>query len=392
MFFLRFIRRISFLVLLDKEILSKIKKGGETMKGNNKGGILVFSAIVIFALMFVVGVNLSLAAEKIVMRYAHGYPLSNPAGLTGVEMEKYIKNSSVLKDRIQFEHYPGNSLYSTDEARNQVKAGGLEFTGEVSSYLSMNFEEFQLLDMPFLFKSPEHCYDTLDQTKQGKELLKKIDSLGITAIVPYKSTSFFYKYFNNKRPLRTPADFKGLKIRTAPGIAFTDVTKLLGASTISMVVPEVVSAFQTGMLDGVMTNENGWTVFRIKDYCKHITLFNISSSYSWYVVNKKWWETKVPAELKPELIKAIEVGAKAYEKGSEELRISVWNEIDKLSKQGKFTVTLLTDKEKQMWVDAEKPVYETMGNKYGWEIIKKAQEIAPKYQETGRDIYERYKK
>jgi TRAP-type C4-dicarboxylate transport system substrate-binding protein len=232
----------------------------------------------------------------------------------------------------------------------------------------------------------------LDQTKQGKELLKKIDSLGITVITPYKSTSFFYKYFNNKRALRTPADFKGLKIRTAPGIAFTDVTQKLGASSIAMAVPEVVSAFQTGMLDGVMTNENGWNVFRIKDYCKHVTLFNISSSYSWYVVNKKWWETKVPAELKPELIKAIEVGARAYETGSEELRIKVWNEIDKLQKQGKFTVTLLTDKEKQMWIDAEKPIYEILGNKYGWEIIKKAQEIAPKYKETGIDIYERYKK
>jgi C4-dicarboxylate-binding protein DctP len=363
---------------------------GKTMKNRIKEATFMVG-VVVFTVIFLLGITPSMAAEKIIMRYAHGYPLTNPAGMTGVAMENYIKNSPVLKDRVKFEHYPGNSLYTTDEARNQVKVGGLEFTGEVSSYLSMNYPEFQLLDMPFLFKSPQHLYDTLDQTKQGKELLGKINQLGIKVICPYKSTSFFYKYFNSKKPLRTPSDFKGMKIRCAPGIAFTDVTKALGASSIAMAVPEVVSAFQTGMIDGVMTNENGWNVFRIKDYCKHVTLFNINSSYSWYVVNKKWWENQVPAELKPELIKAIEIGAKAYEKGSEELRIKVWDEIDKLSKQGKFTVTVLNDKEKQMWIDAEKPIYETLGNKYGWEIIKKAQEIAPKYKETGSDIYERYK-
>ncbi|OPY82858.1 MAG: C4-dicarboxylate-binding periplasmic protein precursor [Smithella sp. PtaU1.Bin162] len=361
------------------------------MKDRKKRVTLVISVAVFFAVIFVMGSNLSHAAEKITMRYAHGYPLANPAGMTGAAIDNYIKNSPVLKDRIKFEHYPGNSLYTTAEARNQVKAGGLEFSGEVSSYLSMNYPEFQLLDMPFLFKSPDHCYDTLNQTKQGKELLKKIETLGLTVITPYKSTSFFYKYWNNKRALRTPADFKGLKIRTAPGIAFTDVTKLLGASTITMAVPEVVSGFQTGMLDGVMTNENGYHVFRIMDYCKHVTLFDINSSYSWYVVNTEWWEKKVPAELKPELIKAIEAGARAYEKGSEELRIKVWNEVADLAKKGKFTVTILTDKEKQMWIDAEKPIYEKLGDKYGWEIIKKAQEIAPKYKETGADIIAKFK-
>jgi|GEM_PF-4108722 len=361
------------------------------MKDRKNGVTLVISFIVFFAVIFVMGSSFSQAAEKIIMRYAHGYPMVNPAGMSGVAIDNYIKNSPVLKDRIKFEHYPGNSLYTTDEARNQVKAGGLEFSGEVSSYLSMNYPEFQLLDMPFLFKSPDHCYDTLNQTKQGKELLKKIETLGITAITPYKSTSFFYKYWNSKKALRTPADFKGLKIRTAPGIAFTDVTKQLGASVITMTVPEVVSGFQTGMLDGVMTNENGYHVFRIMDYCKHVTLFNISSSYSWYVVNTDWWEKKVPAELKPELIKAIEAGARAYEKGSEELRLKVWNEIQDLAKKGKFTVTVLTDKEKQMWIDTQKPIYETMGKKFGWEIIKKAQELAPKYKETGIDIMERFK-
>ena len=362
------------------------------MKNRRKKASLVIGGVVIFAVVFMMGIGTSFAQKKIIMRYAHGYPATNPAGLAGTAVDDYIKNSPVLKDRVKFEHYPGNSLYSTSEARNQVKVGGLEFTGEVSSYLTMYYPEFQLLDMPFLFKSPQHLYDTLDQTGQGKDLLEKINSLGITIITPYKSTSFFYKYFNNQRALRTPSDFKGLKIRTAPGIAFTDVTQKLGASSIAMAVPEVVSAFQTGMLDGVMTNENGWNVFRIQDYCKHVTLFNISSSYSWFVVNTKWWKKKVPDELKPELTKAIEAGARAYEQGAEALRLKVWDEIDNLSKQGKFTVTFLSDEEKQMWIDAEKPIYELLGNKYGWEIIKKAREIAPSYQEIGSDIYERYKK
>ena len=349
------------------------------------------STVVILALS-VIAVTPAIAKKKIIMRYAHGYSVTNPAALAGQALEDYIKESPVLKDQIQFEHYPGNSLYSTAEARNQIKMGGLEFSGEVSSYLSMNYPEFQLLDLPFLFKSPQHCYDTLAQTEQGREMLNKIETLGITVICPYRSTSFFYKYWNNKKPIKSLSDFNGLKIRCAPGMAFTDVTELLGASTISMAVPEVVSGFQTGMIDGIITNENGWNIFRLMDYCNNVTLFNINSSYSWFVVNKGWWKKKVPDELKPELIKGIQAAAAAYEKGSEELRLKVWDEVAELVSKGKFTVTTLTPEEQQYWIDVEKPLYEKLGSKYGWELINKARELAPNYTETGMDIIERYKK
>lgn len=358
----------------------------EGLKNSTIGVVALFFAAVVLLV-----VNPALAGDKITMRYAHGYSMTNPAAKSGIALEKYIKNSPVLRNRIKFEHYPGNSLYSTAQARTQVKIGGLEFCGEVSSYLSMNYPEFQLMDLPFLFKSPQHAIDTLNQTKQGRELLKKVEKLGVKIITPYRSSSFFYKYWNRKRPLRSPSDFKGLKIRTAPGIAFAEVTKQLGASTITMAVPEVVSGFQTGMIDGIMTNENGWNVFRLMDYTSHVTLFNVNASYSWYVVNKRWWENKVPDELKPELTRAIQAAARAYEEGAEALRVKVWDSIYQLSQQGKFTVAVLTDKEKQVWIDAERPVYKKLGDKYGWEIIRKAREIAPNYQATGDDMLNRFK-
>ncbi len=366
------------------------QKGCESMKAR-KARFPFFTGTVVLLAVMAITVHPAVAAKKIMMRYAHGYSMTNPAALAGQAVENYINASPILKDKIKFEHYPGNSLYSTAEARNQIKIGGLEFSGEVSSYLSMNYPEFQLLDLPFLFKSPQHCYDTLAQTAQGKEMFEKIETLGITVICPYRSTSFFYKYWNNKKPIKSIDDFKGLKIRCAPGMAFTDVTELLGASTISMAVPEVVSGFQTGMIDGIMTNENGWNIFRLMDYCNNVTLFNINSSYSWFVVNTQWWKSKVPDELKPELVKAIQTAAEAYEKGSEELRLKVWSEISDLVKQGKFTVTTLSPEEEQRWIDAEKPLYEKLGNKYGWEIINKARELAPNYTATGVDIIERFK-
>jgi len=355
--------------------------------------VMVFLCLTLVSIFFItIDVNQALAQKKILLRYAHGFSLSNPEGIAGTVIGEYIKNSPVLNDRIKYEHYPANSLFTTAEARVNVKVGGLEMTSETTSYLNRSVPEFQLCELPFLFNSAEHFYATMKQTEQGKKMMAKAEALGETFICERPSPNFFYKYWNNKKELRVPADFKEVKLRCAPGVGFTTVSKLLGASTIAMPMPEVVSAFQTGMIDGTMTNENGWNLFRLMEYCKYVTAVNVNGSYSWFVVNTKWWK-KVPEGIKRELVKAMEAGAHAYTVAANKQRVSVWDEIYQLSNKGKYTVSFLTAEEKQTWSNMLKPLYEDLGEKYGgWEIINKAREIAPKFKPVVNDIRAQFKK
>ena len=365
---------------------------GKMELGSVRGMFLLSLAVAAAMAWGLVVAGAATAADPIKMKYAHGFSMENPEGKAGEAIKNYIAASPVLKDRIKFEHYPGGALFSTDEARTAVKSGGLELASDVSSYLSKSIPAYELADLPFLFKSADHFFASMAATKQGQGLLKEAESLGITILCERPSTNFFYKFFNSKRELRAPKDFKGLKLRTAPGLGFTDVTKLLGASTVAMAIPEVVGAFQSNMIDGTLTNENGWTIFRLMEYCKFVTALDINSSYSWYVVNTNWWQKSVPADLRPELIKAVKAGADTYAKASEEQRQKVWGELTKLWKDGKYTVTFLTPDELKQWENTQKPLFEKLGKRFGTELIDKARELAPKYKAVSEDLRDKFKK
>src|SRR5262249_3883113 len=123
------------------------------------------------------------------------------------------------------------------------------------SALNNAFPLTDILALPYVFDSTEHMRRSLDSAT-GREILETFAARGLVGLAFYDSgTRCFY---NNRRPIVTPADLKGLKIRVPPSDIFVDFVRALGANPTPLSYGEVFAALQTHLIEGA---ENNWTTF-----------------------------------------------------------------------------------------------------------------------------------
>src|SRR5699024_2554868 len=108
--------------------------------------------------------------------------------------------------------------------------------------------EFMVFDLPFLFKDVNQAYNALDG-EFGTEVLEKLDEVGLVGL-GYQENGFRH-FINNKHPIKTPDDLKGLKIRILASPVYQDTYNILGANATPLAFGELYSALQQGTFDGM---------------------------------------------------------------------------------------------------------------------------------------------
>src|SRR5437762_2398955 len=147
---------------------------------------------------------------------------------------------------------------------------------------------------PYLVRDYHHAY-----TMFNGEIGKKLDE---TFQQKYKlKTVFFYDYgfrhfWNNKKPINTPADLKGLKLRVQQGRVFADTVNGLGASAVPMAWGEVIPAAQQGVIDGAdlpIVNINALKIYEVSKYAS-LTFHNYGPTL--VVMNLDAWRSLTPEQ------------------------------------------------------------------------------------------------
>ena len=149
---------------------------------------------------------------------------------------------------IEVNIYPGGQLGSNKELFEAVKLGGLQVTTTASSFTTSSFPESGLFDLPFLFRDFEHADRVFDGSiGQGfAERFRK--KLGVR-IIGF-SSSGFQGFYNSKRPIKSIADIRGLKMRTMESPVLVESMNAYGAKAVSMALTEFYTAMQQGVVDG----------------------------------------------------------------------------------------------------------------------------------------------
>jgi tripartite ATP-independent transporter DctP family solute receptor len=122
--------------------------------------------------------------------------------------------------------------------------------------------------LPFVFRSIAHMRRTMDG-QIGDEILRAFEPHGLVGLAFYDSGA--RSFYNGRRPINTPADMRGLKIRVQQSDMFVALVQALGANATPMPFGEVFSALQTGVIDGA---ENNWPSY---ESTRH---FEVSRFYS----------------------------------------------------------------------------------------------------------------
>ena len=178
--------------------------------------------------------------------------------------------------RAKLEIFPSSQIASEEEAIEMVKLGVIGSTPASSGSLSRFVPEVDLFNLPFIFDSLGHFYEVLDGPI-GDEITKKIEQ-NLNCIVLGWWFSGIRNTWNSEKPIYTPKDLEGMKIRVIGSSIVLDTFNAFGAQATNMSFGELYSAIQQGVLDGAECDhidllvEKFYEVTKYVSYTEHLYL------------------------------------------------------------------------------------------------------------------------
>jgi tripartite ATP-independent transporter DctP family solute receptor len=210
--------------------------------------ILKSIALSIFAVTLIVGFSVSVQAKEWRGWNIHvaGYPNT-------VALDKFV---DLLKEKsggkMTLKMYHGGTLGSQPDAIEQVRLGGLELANFSLGPLGPIVPEANVVSLPFIFKDTDHVWRVLDG-KAGDMINAGLAKKGLVSLAWFDGGSRCF--YNSKKPIKTPADVKGLKVRVMNNDLYSGMISALGGNPSPMAFSEVYQSLKTGVVDGA---ENNW--------------------------------------------------------------------------------------------------------------------------------------
>lgn len=246
---------------------------------NNKV-ILYFLAALVAALVWSCGE----VSEVKVIRLGHGLPQTHPVHQAMVYLGEELAKESGGKMELKI--YSDNQLGGERESLELLQIGSLDMT-KVSAATMENFDErYKVFNLPYVFKSKEHQFEVLDG-EVGKEILNGSDHVFLKGLCFYDAGS--RSFYSVKKPIETPDDLKGMKIRVMQSNTAFEMIKNMGGSPTPIDFGELYSALQQGVVDGAENNPPSFYTSGHFEVCKHYTLNEHASIPDVLLVSIKTW-------------------------------------------------------------------------------------------------------
>jgi tripartite ATP-independent transporter DctP family solute receptor len=231
------------------------------------------------------------APKKLVMAHNVAPPESSAVAFT--ELAEAVNKST--GSGIEIEFHGGTLLTKELEIINAVKSGNIAI-GDPGGAAATVFPEMGVFLVPYLIKSYEQAYkmfngsvgDRLDRQIQDKYKLK------VLCFYDYG----FRHFWNNRHPITTPRDLRGLKLRVQPAKVFADTINGFGGVAVPMAWAEVIPAAQQGVIDGAdlpIVNILALKAYEVSKYCS-MTYHNYGPTA--LVVNLEVWSGLTPTQQK----------------------------------------------------------------------------------------------
>ena len=185
-----------------------------------------------------------------------------------------------------------SALGSEKETLDQVKIGALEMNRINISTVNSICPKSLVPTMPFLFDSIAHMRKTLDGPI-GEEILKGCEHEGLVGLAFYDSGA---RSIYAKKPVRTVADTKGMKIRVQPSDLWVALVSAMGANATPMPTAEVITALKTGVIDAAENNIPSYDGFKHYEAVKFYSRTEHSMAPELLVISKKVFDAMPKAE------------------------------------------------------------------------------------------------
>ncbi len=166
--------------------------------------------------------------------------------------------------------------------------------GIASGVLTNFFPAAAITDIPYLFPSSKVAWDVLDGPFGDKMRALFLQQTGMRAL-GFAEVGFRH-FTNSVRPIKTPADLKGLKVRVMETPLYVNMLKAVGANPTPIAWTETYTALQTGVVDGQENPIGSILSGKLFEVQKYTTLDGHVYGVDWFVINEKFYKS-LPAEL-----------------------------------------------------------------------------------------------
>ncbi|WP_019339239.1 DctP family TRAP transporter solute-binding subunit [Stutzerimonas stutzeri] len=269
--------------------------------------------------------------------------------------------------------YPNAQLVAGDQTKefSAMRSGLIDMAVGSTINWSPQVPELNLFSLPFLMANSADL-DAITQGEAGKQAFAAIEKRGIVPLA--WGENGFREISNSVKPVKTPADLKGLKIRVVGSPLFQDTFTALGANPTQMSWADAKPALTTGAVDG---QENPLSVFDVAraDQVgqKYLTLWHYMADPLIFAVNQRIWKELPEADR--ELLRQAAIDAGKWE--IELSRNSEAKRLEDIRARG-VEVTELSEAEQQAFADATRSVQEKWTSKIGADLVEAARTAVAK--------------
>ena len=239
------------------------------------------------------------AQQPTIIKFSHVVAVDTPKGKAADFFAR--RTEELTKGAVRVEVYPNSTLYKDKDEMEALQLGAVQMLAPSLAKLGpLGVKEFEVFDLPYLFDSVTMLHK-VTQGNIGIALLKKLEPKGIKGLAFWDNG---FKSFSANRPMKTPDDFHGLKMRIQSSKVIESQMRTLGALPVVTAFSDVYMALKTGVVDGTENPHSNFYTQRMFEVQKHMTI--TEHGYLGYVViaNKRFWDS-LPRAIRNHLTQAM---------------------------------------------------------------------------------------
>lgn len=318
------------------------------------------TAVWILALALAIGFSSGqVLAQSKILKISNGINEQHPSYLANKKFGEIL--AAKLPGKYTVQVYANAQLGDDVRATEAVRMGTLEMVTTSASPLTGLVPEFNVFDLPFIVPS-EKAADAIFDGPIGAKLADALEKKGIKLLAYYENG--FRQLTNSARPVKSPADLKGLKIRTMQNPIHLEAFRAMGANPTPMPFSEVFTAMQQKTIDGQENPIPTIWLSKFYEVQKYVSLTGHVYGPHIMLIGKKLWDS-FPADDQKIIAAAAQESA-VYQRSIN--RKMNKDFVENLRKAG-TTVIELTPEQHKAFVDACNSVYTTWEPKIGKALL-----------------------
>ncbi|WP_317855591.1 DctP family TRAP transporter solute-binding subunit [Chakrabartyella piscis] len=297
---------------------------------------------------------------EIVIKLSNGSSESAPTVVTATDVFKPMVEEAT-DGKVRIDVYASAQLGDDTKATEACRAGELEMVNTSTAPLVGLIPELAIFDIPFLFTSPEIA-DAVIDGPVGELINEKLEEKGLINLA--WNENGFRDLTNSIRPVSSPEDLVGLKIRTMENQFHLEAWAAMGASPTPMSWSEVFTALQQHTIDGQENPIPNFYSARIHEVNQYITTTGHIYSPQFLLYSKELFD-----KLDPDVQQALRDAGEAYTIAEREENRRQSDELKVALVEEGCEVIELTAEQKQAFVDATASVWDSVGETVGEEMM-----------------------